>query len=404
MSLFSWKKEKAPVSLVLDIGNASVGGALISHIPGQKPVVLFSSRVPMTLDDKPSAERLETALYTYLDNCLSYISRVGFTHNYFLTHPKKIDSVLVTCASPWFVSKTKAINIQQEKAFVVSKSFLSSVVKEEARLFKEELYGGGGGDLFVEELEVVEKSITHIKINGYIMQNPLDQKTNSLTALVYFGVIPKTIHESIISHIERAFHIEKEHILFHTFPLVTYSVLRDIFPKEDAYILFDIAGETTDISLVVDSVLYETVTFPSAKNFLLRHIASLTGAPLEVARSYIRMYQNKLLSDDISTLVDKAIIDIENEWNIYLADALETLRQHHTLPYKVFVTTDTDTAPFFIDFIKKEKTDTTASWRTHVRITHIDPHIIAPHLTLEPFAPCDEFTAIEGLFLHKFVA
>lgn len=402
MSFLSWNKKQSPVSLLLDIGNGSVGGALALMHTGSKPEILYSTRIPLSLDEKPSAEQLESALFQYLDVCLKNILTNGFTHEYFKNNEKHIDTVLCTLASPWFVSTTKDVHIQDKKIFTVSKAFIDSVVSHEAELYSQELHGGSEGELFMEELDVVEKSITHITINGYLIDNPIDQKTNSLTASIYFGVIPKKIREAIENNIVSILHIPKRSVLFHTFPLVSFSVLRDFFPKEQNYLLFDIAGETTDISLVLDGVLHKTVTFPSAKNFLLRHIASVCDVPIEVAKTYLKMYIEDRATEDLRTQVGKALYDIENEWNIYLADALENLSSKEVLPRKVFLTTDGDTASVFIRYIQVQTTDHTSSWRKGLSVVHIEPKLLSNFVILEPHVPCDEFVAIETIFLHKF--
>src|ERR1700690_3519741 len=94
--------QKKEVALILDIGNGSVGGALAILSKGHKPKILFSLREIFSFEEKPDAEKLQTAVFKALDKTLSEILKKGFASLYFKKNSKKIDTVLCVLSSPWF--------------------------------------------------------------------------------------------------------------------------------------------------------------------------------------------------------------------------------------------------------------------------------------------------------------
>ena len=135
-------------------------------------------------------------------------------------------------------------------------------------------------------------------------------------------------------------------ITFHSFALASFSVARDIYHTENNFLLIDIGGEITDISLVRGGVLLETISFPAGKNSLLRGIAKALNTIPEEAHSLVRVNverKNNRKNDEIKRAFDKA----EIEWQSSLQKALGDLSGGLSLPKTIFLTADSDLGEWF---------------------------------------------------------
>ncbi|MHB1316412.1 MAG: hypothetical protein ACYCZW_00965 [Minisyncoccota bacterium] len=399
---FSSSQKKGDVCLVLDIGNASLAGSLVLYKKGSVPEALYTTRVPLSAGGHSHSEKLQSILLTQIKEVLSRIHTKGFDHVYFKDHDKNVVKVLCAYASPWYVSKTKKVEVLNPKTFLITKNFIDDVLEKEVSVFEEELLGGEHGDEFKSGVVVMEKTVVNIEVNGYPLDNPFNQKTNQFNMVLYLGIGSESVTSMVNSEILKFFPINKEDILQHSFPLITYSVLKKIFPKERNYIFFDITGEVTDVALIDNGVIRETASFPSGKFFIIRKIMREFDVPAEVAKSFLHLYVKDSASEEIVEKIQKVLIDVECEWSIYLENTLSSFGKISTLPTKVYMTADTDTEHIFIDLLKVSKTDMTVLWRKKLDIIPISNDTLKEFYISTKNINFDECLALDSIFLGMF--
>lgn len=399
---FRSSQKKGDVCLVLDIGNASLAASLVSFVPGALPEALYTIRLPLSVSNHAHPEKVQSILLSELELALRAISETGFTHEYFRTHEKKITKVLCVFASPWYVSRTKHVVITNEKSFVITKDFLGDVLKKEVDIFESELQSGSHGEEFKDGVLVMEKTIADAKVNGYSIEYPIGQKTNLCDITLYIGIGSKELTKRIVGQIDKFFHIPEHDILWHSFPLVAHTALQKVYPHERNYILCDITGEVTDLTVVINGTVGQTASFPSGKFFLIRKLSQVMQVPTEVAQSFLHLWQSGTADAESTQKIEETLIDAEHEWSIYFEDALSSLGKVHTLPQKVFLTVDTDVAPLFVGFFTTSKTDLTASWRKGVSVVHMSEDLLKNFYTSSPILVFDECVALESIFLSVF--
>lgn len=398
-SLFTLGKKTEEVSLMIDVGNGSIGGGMVRTSPGQAPLLLHSVRVPFSIGDKVDSDRLLQNFQTLLNDLLKALSEQGFLHEYWKKHPKRISQALVTFSSPWFVGKTVQIDLAQDKIFVITENFLKDVLEKEEKTFKEELGKSGYEQTFDNELEVIEKSIVHGRINGYVVSDIIGKKTKHLEASVCLSIIARSITDVVAKNLSKHFHVDREDITFHSFPLVAFTVIRDIFPRFNDFILLDITGETTDVTLVRQDVIVKTVSFPSGRNFIIRHIAKTCGVTLEIAESLLRLQQKQALEAALSEQVANVIRDVQKEWMIYLSDSFIELSPSDPTPSRVFLTADTDVADIYLGFLKEGMGE--SGLRRLPDTVHLNAETLAHFYHTDPRRTQDEFIGILSVFWNK---
>ena len=71
---FRSSQKKGDVCLILDVGNASLAGSLVSFVPGSVPEALYTIRLPLSVSERAHPEKLQSVLTSQLELALRTIS------------------------------------------------------------------------------------------------------------------------------------------------------------------------------------------------------------------------------------------------------------------------------------------------------------------------------------------
>lgn len=398
MSLLSFKSNTKEESVLLfDIGNGTITGSLVYFKKGEKPTFIYICKEFFATKEKLNAKSLEIQMDTLFGEVVQNTLKKGLEHKFWSTNKKRIDSVMISFSSPWFLSKTKHIHLTNEKEFVITQKFLNEIVNKEILEIKKELSGETSGDTY----DVVESSIVHGKINGYTVSNLIGKETKNFDASLYISVISNEFKQKIFNTVSKVTHVPLKKIYLNTFPLVLFGVIRDLFTKEENFMLMDVTSEVTDITLVNGDIIEKTVSFPSGKNLILRQIAKNLNITPEIAESTLKLFINKKISDDISIKVSDSLVEVEKEWSIYLENALLEISPEMNLPHTLFMTADREASQIFNDFLNIQKLDATSLWRKNMHVTHIDLDKLSTFFQNDSGFILDEFIVILSLFYKK---
>ncbi len=385
--LFFTKDKNEERSILIDVGNGSITGSVVSFKDNQKPLFLYIVRNFFSANEKLESQKLEIEMKDLLNQTLDNINKKGLG---------KIDKVLISFSSPWFLSKTRFVKISNSKEFIVTKNFLEDVLNKEIEVFKKELEKEYNG----EQFEAIEKSVIHSKINGYALDNTLNKRTKILDLSVYVSVVHNLFLKNLLEIIHKHTHLSRNKIHINSFPLVSFTVFRDLFTHEPDFLIMDITSEITDITLVRENSVEKTVSIPSGKNFIIRQISKNLGIPFEIAESTLKLFIDKKLDEQASSKVSEILIQVEKEWSIYLENALLELSDSH-LPMTLFLTSDHNIFSIYEEFLKIQKTDSTAIFRKNLKIERIDLEKLQSFYENKSGFNLDEFIVILTLFYKK---
>jgi len=311
---------------------------------------------------------------------------------------KDISKVLCIFSSPWYKSQADLIKFKKEKAFDVSeKEIKEAVIKVNEEFRKNSMTEGT--DEETKKPKLIEKNIVQIRLNGYPTNNPYDKKTKSVELSLFLSKISGDVYKNINKILSEVFYTDD--ISFHSFALVSFSVVRDIFNVEKNFILMDIRGEVTNISLIRNETLYSTASFPLGRNFLTREVASALNTVPEEANSLIRISLEGKFGSSESTKINTVLIDAQKRWLSSFRETLTDLSEGLSLPSMVFLTVDEDIGKWFNDAIKNEEfVGYTLAERPFTVITLSEKQLLKYCVTIGE-SRCDPFLALEALFFHK---
>ncbi len=136
-SLFKQKENK--ISIVFDIGSASVGASLVKFVKNEKPKVIYSTRQPIPFQKNVDHAIFLDSMLSVLDKACLVLEKEGFAHLTFTEYKThRIEEVFVVFSSVWYLSQTKIVKITKDKKFLFTKGLLQNIVKQEEMVFEKE--------------------------------------------------------------------------------------------------------------------------------------------------------------------------------------------------------------------------------------------------------------------------
>lgn len=394
-SFFFREKRDDTLALVIDIGSASIGTALIQfNIKKSRlntkvgPHILATNRETIPFQDTLMPTPFLFAMNRALERSLKNIQ----THLEGRSAPAHI---YCTLSSPWFISKTRNIQIARQNAFKVDEKMLTVVLNDDIERLKEELMD----TLPIRDTVVIEKKITQMKLNGYEIKNPYGKITSQMEITATISLSSDKVIESIEREIGHYFHPKSIH--FGSFPLAAYSAVRDIFPEQKNFLFVDITGEATDVSLIENDLIVGTVSFSRGKNFFVRAISAEFKTLHEEASALLGMFLRDALNGKSREAVAAVVRRGYTEWSTRFEKSLVALTKESQTPPAVFFTSDSDVMTLFEGLINKLMPMTDSHEENSPKVQYIDHFIVTPFATFETGMIRDPFLAIEALFAEK---
>lgn len=389
--MFFFSGNKNEIVLVYDIGNLSVGGALVVLSDNNKPKVVYAARDTVKTAEKPDSLKLLSAVSKSLESVSRDIEKKGL--NRLAPGGQSPQRVYCVLSSPWYASQVRTVILKKDRPFTVTKKLIGEIVSDETNNFKRALSasGGFGGD----ESVLVENDVIKIKLNDYETRSPEGKQALSLSVSAFLSVSPEKVLGSFAEKIRKVFNLKS--ISFNSFPLAAFSAVKNSFGKQD-FIFVDISGETTDVLVSKGGALSEIVTFPMGKLHAVREISNKIKAAPEEALSLFYLYQDKKLSGEEEGRVAEALYGVSENWLRHFRETLAGLSDGFSLPNTVFFTADKDAENWFASLIKKEDYGQFAMTEAPFSVRPVNAESLSGDCLTEGAIKRDQFLMIEAIF------
>lgn len=388
---FFGKAKKGHLVLVFDLGSSSVGGALFIMGELGTPKIIFSIREPISFEPTIDAERFlfltMKSLKIVTDKILT--AKAGA--------PSKIYCVL---SSPWYASQTRKIKFEKNTPFVFTAKLAESLTDKEVKLFESEhqaIYNN-----LDSKVRSIEFKTMKTVLNGYPTSTPLDQKTSELEMSVFLSMSPEKVLQKIEEIVANSFH--RKEVVFSSFILASFAVARDLFIHQDNFLLIDIGGEVTDISMIKKDVISESISFPLGRNFIIRETARRLGASLDEAKSLIALYKDGHAEESTGRVLSSVIEKQKAEWLRNFQESLSRLSTDISIPATVFITVDQDFANFFSETIKVEEFSQYTLTESKFRVIFLGTEALHDIVLFGEDVTRDPFLIIESIYINRFLS
>ncbi|HAT68375.1 MAG: hypothetical protein A2481_03190 [Candidatus Yonathbacteria bacterium RIFOXYC2_FULL_47_9] len=387
-SFFTKQQRDDSLTLLVDIGSASVGAALVRLEVGKPPHILLTTREDIPFQESLSSARFLSGMLHALERALKNLQSQNKGHG-------APAHTFCTFSSPWIVLKNRKLRISRTEPFQVTEKNLDAFLNEDIERLKDELKE----TLPPADIEIIEKKIIEIRLNGYEIKNPYGQTTHQMEVLATVSLSSKRVIESVERMISRFFHAPSVH--FGSFPVAAFSTIRDIFPEEKNFLFVDVTGETTDVSLVANDLFMGMVSFSRGKNFFVREISSGEHTLHEEAATLFRMFLRDELEGKKRSHVGDIVAQGKDEWITRFKKSLTSFTEVGMLPHKVFFTADADMASFFTGLINTLQPESLAG--EGFEVAYLDQLVVTKFVTFESEVVRDPFIVVEALLAGKLI-
>lgn len=399
-SFFSKKTREETIAL-FDITSGSVGGAL-AHVALEKmPRVLFSLREEMPVQELFNFERFFSGMIQTLAAAAQSLEKECRRQN---IKPHRITCVF---SSPWYNSKTKLIHRDYPEPFTVTKKFLTDFIEQHSReLIPDEEKAPARSAVSAVRSEITEdnaflaeRAVIALKLNGYETDMPEGKRAQAVDIALFASAVSDEVLERIRLALGKIF--PEAPITPASTALITYSLFRTLFPDKKNALLVRIGGEISDVGLVKDGVLLESLSLPFGEETLVRTLVKTLGrTPVEV-RSLLRLEHTRAGNDGLSLRLKAALMGPERQWNHFFDEALAHFREEGIVPRDVFVMADITVHQWFIDRMENKEYEHHPLTSGAFSVTTVESGLIKKEVVCAANVPCDFFLTEEVLFTDK---
>lgn len=350
MGFFSSRKAST-FNVVLDIGSKSVGGAIFVNSPTRKTLLLYTTREPIAFQEALTGGNLFEAMHVSLRLILARLEK------YFVAYLERnpsstaqIDSVSAVMSSPWHTSETKILKLDSEKELVLKEEMVNDLLSSEEKGLEAKFQNNVRGRSF----GLLEHKIIDMRLNGYSTARPYGKKIKDLEMSLFVSVAAEKMLGKVRNTVLTRF--ASARFAFHTFTLASFTALRDFFPAVEHFLILQVGGEVTDITVVKGGVIAETLTFPLGHNSLLRALNKIcANEPKCSLEGLLALHRDALTAPDERKKVERAIGDAKTLWLGLFNDAISNFSEEMFLPKRIFLFEDDAYAPLFQEFVSSVK-------------------------------------------------
>lgn len=388
------KKQKERVVVLFDIGSASIAVGLLLLAPEKKPTLLYHTRRSMEFQKRLNFDRFFGSMKKTLSEVGNDLVKNGLPHLHMdKKESLKLDAVLCTYASPWYLSTTKVITVHEREPVTLTREFVQNILDREEK----SLEGKGTymGDL-EKHLSVIERTVTGIQLNGYDVESPYGRDAQQIQITASITAVPHAVREGVEEVITNI--IQGVGIVHHSFGVVATQAIQELVPKQKDFLFVDVSGEVTDVVRVEGGAVTHAISFPFGTQEMLRGITRDMKVDVHEAETLATMYEEKRLHEKARSTLSKLYEKLEMRWREEMSSALSRIVPAEMMPRHVYITAHTVFAPTFERFLKNVVcTDT----KIKPNILSLMKGAVASHTTFKEQRIPDTFLALEALYVAR---
>lgn len=355
-------------TLLIDIGTASVSGALLSVGKHRMPHLDSVRRVPLGT----GSETARDALGTHLDSALTELLTAFASST--------PSAVRVVLAAPWYEARIKVVNSVSEKPVPVSQKTVLHLVGE----YKNKEAPRPGN----EDIEALAVQVT---VNGYPtrLSNPVSGQRIAVN--FYESEVDQSTLHKLRDLILRSF--PHSTISFHSFPLVSSVALRAL-AHEKSFMVLDVAGEVTELTVVYEDGMHFLGSFPIGYHTVARTFGG-KGDAVGDALSRLALFGRGELSEDESKTEGERFLRAFTPWLDAFETSLSTAANTVPIPPRTFLISDREHLGWIRKGVELRNPFMLA-------VEPVGAPFVQNKLELGEAGTYDIFLSLAGLFFHTY--
>lgn len=381
-------KRRTEYGAIIDIHSGSVGMAIVDLGGNNPSKPIFTHREYLKIAEDASVQPDTRILRAALLAAAGIYTSKGLEALRAYDKGGRVEQVLVIYGAPFASTATRFIKVSDSVPFTVTAEQIATLLaeteaKDEAEIKRDE-------ELGKLKVVLIERSVIHTALNGYLTPAPYGKKATELSLAHIAGLVPEElltltaeVEDKVIPHAARH---------THTFALALFCVVRDLYPDVAQGLLINISAESTELSVMQDEVLIESTVVPCGAHTFLRQVALDLKTMPEEAMMHLREY-----GKETPVPTKEAIETATKVYTTLLGDALTQLKTKYVLPHTVFLIVNNDLDMFFATVIEKA---TEPYYKAHGAFHSLNRTLRNADATA-PQGIGDAFFDVESRFFHK---
>lgn len=392
MSWFFKTKPKTnkDLVLILDLGSASVGATLgtlnFKATPGTCLTPLATKRQNFSASAKSTPEQFKHEVGLALAEVIQSVAGN--------IKPAEIYCFL---SSLYYVGAPRLIKLDEQKPFAFTNNLIKKIVDEEVEQVKEEFSRRGWSPW---SMEVLEREVLQLVGNGYHLPAAKGELVNSANINLFVAGADQTLLETVRQVVRQ--HFTHLPLHFRSFTSASFVVMRDLLPATPSFVMVDISGEITDISIVNQGCLVGVGSFPMGYQALIKQLAeSSRSNPVDIETKLTLLSKNNL-PPTLASLVKSTDLLLDR-WRQDLETACRSILGDLFLPEEIVLIGENELTSLFANVLKKTPLTNLTLGSNEPVIYEVGDKLLG-QLCQGVAVPGDSFLLLETLFCHKIKA
>lgn len=380
-------KKEPQFKVIFDVRSSSVGFGIVEFSPVSNPKIIYSDREYVEFTEEQTGENFISTLLSALQTGCDKVVEQGMREVRARYTGAELSGGYIFYSSPWYLAHIKEVIKKKDKPFVFKEDDFDRFVEEEL-----------GTHTGAEDTVVIEKDITHVRINGYEIENPFNKKVKELSAAFYVSEMNKGTYQLIQKMLENSF--PDLEFIHKTHTLALFSTLRDLFPHNPTFMFLDIGGEITDLGVVEHNSLIHSVHIPFGQNYVLREATKGSDIGRSELISKLDMVYDGEVGGKEKDKIEKVLGPAKENWLMKIKEAVKDMKVE--VPKHIFLGSDKEFQLMFKKFLldpnlaMKEENQTVMN-----NVIILDNSTFNQVISYGPKVRRDTFLEVEAFFLHN---
>jgi cell division ATPase FtsA len=393
MRLFSSRRTSdTQIAVIIDIGSASIGAALVRYAPDAQPEILYAVRRSITFKHHGNFEQYLRSMRSTLFNVVLKLQEEALsnTNGSQSLSMADIDSVMCVFSSLWCETEHYTVQHSEDDSFTVEQTFLEERLAEDEEELKTAFRTSHD-----TEATIVDRTFIHTALNGYSTANPYGRQAHRVEATALVTLMYTPVYEQVRETIEQLF--PERVVSFRSYSLASFLVIRELFAEVTDFMTVNVIGGVTDLQLVLNDRVAHTTSFNKGIYYLSESIAHQLDRSAQEATTLLMAYVDGELEQGTRDMVRPIIEQATKEWVSEIGMYFDKALSNTSLPRSLFLTTHTRLYELFTRLLESELSSNYTISAQAFSVTQVNPALLRPQI-VGAEQRTDTFILIDALY------
>lgn len=297
---------RIPSNLIFFIDDCHISAMIVPTTGSNRAPIMTSEKVsPRDFD---SREKITLSLLNELCKDIRDWSSKHEFRDY------KISSTKVVLSPSWYLSQTSVVSKESPKPILFTEDYIFKTISDE-------LPENTDSAISKKDLLLIEKSVSHIFLNGYPILGLNDKKATTCKATVYYCYMSKSFNRKIVESIG-TIPSAIDNLSFHSLAKINLDYSKTLLHREgDSVVLksgnvviVNFCSYITEIIYLHSETNLNILSLPIGHKETVHKMNEKTGSEISATESLLDLFVENKLKPESRTLVGELLERMGRDW------------------------------------------------------------------------------------------